>query len=641
MHALPPAIDSDASFTLDAGLLEERRAANAHRVHTVQLPTIRAGGFAILCAIAILQDVRLGAPLWQPHLLFVLALNVAYPTLSWLVLRRWYGRTGRLDLGLFFLHLDILIWLPNLRHLEQAHLFFGYLLLIRVADQVGYGFRRALYFGHVIVVTYLLYSLWVATQPGDPLWSARLTIAAAMYLLGIYLAFTGLVSARLRDRARQAMRSARELVDSLEQKKEALEIQSRELEEAKPKGGGGERRQGPVPGDDQPRDPHADERRARHDRAAARDAARGAPAPPRRNGAPLGDGAAGADRRRDRPVAHRSQQADAPVDQLRPARARHRCRRPDGDDGARQAADPRAARSRRALPAWVEGDPMRLRQVLVNLLHNAVKFTERGGIALDLIVLDDTADEVRLLFEVRDTGIGLAKDQFDSVFDAFTQVDASSTRRHGGTGLGLAIVKELAELMGGQVGVDSRLEEGSTFWFEVSLKKGAPPAEAVAPAAAAATVLSARILLAEDDAVNQMVVEQMLIGMGCVVDTVDDGDAACVAAAGIAYDLIFMDCHMPGLDGFEATRRIRAEADPEASAHADRRPHRRRTRRRSRALPRLGHGRLHDQAGQQRAARRGGAALGRCRRRRAAGLRAARRPLGVLPAARGAAGRRN
>ena len=163
MQALPPAIDSDASFTLDAGLLEERRAANAHRVHTVQLPTIRAGGFAILCAIAILQDVRLGAPLWQPQLLFVLALNVAYPTLSWLVLRRWYGRTGRLDLGLFFLHLDILIWLPNLRHLEQAHLFFGYLLLIRVADQVGYGFRRALYFGHVIVVTYLLYSLWVAT----------------------------------------------------------------------------------------------------------------------------------------------------------------------------------------------------------------------------------------------------------------------------------------------------------------------------------------------------------------------------------------------------------------------------------------------------------------------------------------------
>ena len=112
--------------------------------------------------------MRLGAPLWQPQLLLVLALNVVYPALSWLVLRRWYGRTGRLDLGLFFLHLDILVWLPNLRHLEQAHLFFGYLLLIRVADQVGYGFRRALYFGHVVVATYLLYSCWVALQTRRP-----------------------------------------------------------------------------------------------------------------------------------------------------------------------------------------------------------------------------------------------------------------------------------------------------------------------------------------------------------------------------------------------------------------------------------------------------------------------------------------
>ena len=564
MQAIAPAIDSDASFTLDADLLAERRAANAHRVHTVQLPAIRALGFAILCAIAILQDVRLGTPLWQPQLLVILALNVAYPVLSWLALRRWYGHTGRFDLGLFFLHLDILMWLPNLRYLEQAHLFFGYLLLIRVADQVGYGFRRALYFSHVIVVTYLLYSWWVSRQPGDPLWSVRLTIAAAMYLLGIYLSFTGLVSARLRDRARQAMRSARELVDSLEQKKQALEIQSRELEEAS--------------------------RRAEEANVAK---AQFLATISHEIRTPM-NGVLGttelllatpleARQRRLAETAHRSATAllaliDDVIDLSRIEASKLTLQSSSFDLRAlvTDAADLMATTARGkpltlgctispTLPERVVGDPMRLRQVLVNLLHNAVKFTERGGIALDVIVLDDADDEVRLLFEVRDTGIGLAEDQFDSVFDAFTQVDASSTRRHGGTGLGLAIVKELAELMGGQVGVDSRLEEGSTFWFEVSLKKGAPPAEAVAPAAAAVTVLSARILLAEDDAVNQLVVEQMLIGMGCVVDTVDDGDAACVAAAGIAYDLIFMDCHMPGLDGFEATRRIRAEADPEAA----------------------------------------------------------------------------
>ena len=122
-------------------------------------------------------------------------------------------------------------------------------------------------------------------------------------------------------------------------------------------------------------------------------------------------------------------------------------------------------------------EPPFARTVILLLQHSA-----QDG-ALGVIVLEDQTDAVRLIFEVRDTGIGLAEDQFDSVFDAFTQVDASSTRRHGGSGLGLAIVKELAELMGGQVGVDSRLGEGSTFWFEVGLKKCSAPGDA--PAAVA------------------------------------------------------------------------------------------------------------------------------------------------------------
>jgi len=564
MQTSPPAIDSDASFTLDAELLAERRAANAYRVHTIQLPAVRAGGFAILCVIAILQDVRLGAPLWQPQLLLVLALNACYPALSWLALRRWYGRTGRVDLGLVFLHLDILVWLPNLRHLEQAHLFFAYLLLIRVADQVGYGFRRALYFSHVIVLTYLLYSWWVAHQPGDPLWSVRLTIATAMYPLGIYLAFTGLVSARLRDRARQAMRSARELVDNLEQKKQALEVQSRELAEASQKA------------------EQANVAKAQflatisHEIRTPMNGVLGTTE--LLLATPLD-----ARQRRLAQTAHRSATAllaliDDVLDLSRIEASKLTLQSTSFDLRAlvTEAADLMATTARGkpltlsctispALPERVEGDPMRLRQVLVNLLHNAVKFTERGGIALDLIVLDDAGDDVRLLFEVRDTGIGLAEDQFDSVFDAFTQVDGSSTRRHGGTGLGLAIVKEIAELMGGQVGVDSRLDEGSTFWFEVSLKKSSAPASSGEPAPDDAPVLSAHILLAEDDDVNQLVVEEMLTQMGCVVDTVDDGDAACVAAASIPYDLIFMDCHMPGLDGFAATRRIRAEANGNGS----------------------------------------------------------------------------
>ena len=217
----------------------------------------------------------------------------------------------------------------------------------------------------------------------------------------------------------------------------------------------------------------------------------------------------------------------------------------------------------RQLPKRVRGDPFRLRQVLVNLLHNAVKFTDRGRVVLEVIVLEASEQAVELRFSVRDTGIGIAEDQFDSVFDAFTQVDASSTRRHGGSGLGLAIVKELADLMGGQVGVESQLDLGSTFWFELRLKTGAEPASAAAPAPRKHVdiiVPPAQILLAEDDAVNQMVVTAMLERMGCMVDVVEDGDAACSAATHKRYDLVFMDCHMPVMDGFEATRCIRDRA---------------------------------------------------------------------------------
>ena len=164
----------------------------------------------------------------------LVAINLLYAAISWMVLRRFYGRTGRLDVSVVFFHLDVLVWLPNLHHLEQAHLFFAYFLLMRVADQVGFGFRRALYFGHVVVVAYIAYSVWVyATRPAASQWMDRFAIAAIMYLLGIYLAFTGLVIERLRNRMQQAMRAARELVDDLEHKKTALETQATELEHAR------------------------------------------------------------------------------------------------------------------------------------------------------------------------------------------------------------------------------------------------------------------------------------------------------------------------------------------------------------------------------------------------------------------------
>ena len=177
-----------------------------------------------------------------------------------------------------------------------------------------------------------------------------------------------------------------------------------------------------------------------------------------------------------------------------------------------------------------------------------------------IATLAETEASVRLRFSVQDTGIGIAADQLGLIFEAFTQVDTTSTRRHGGTGLGLAIVRQLVELMQGRLGVDSQPGQGSTFWFELDLRKAAPPAGALAtapPPEAAAGSLAAHVLLVEDDPVNQLVLQSMLTQLGCEVDLASDGAAALGVSELTRFDLVLMDLHMPVMDGYEATRRIR------------------------------------------------------------------------------------
>jgi len=549
----------DASFTLDAKELMERRAASARRIHTMQIPAIRACGFAILCLLAILQSLREGGSITSPDLLQVLAANVAYVVVSWLALRWGFGRFGRFDVSLLFLHLDIVLWLVNLHFLEENHLFFAYLLMVvRAADQIGFGFRRSLYFAHVIVLAYLGYSVWIATvDPARAHWQERLTIAVIMYLIGTYIAYTSTVTERLRARTQQAVRKARALVESLEAQTQALQAQASELEQAR-----AQAEQANV---------------AKSQFLAVVSHEIRTPM----NGI-LGttelllDTPLSSSQRQYALTAHRSGTAllaliDDVLDLSRIEAGKLTLHVTSVDLRAlvREAVDLMAASARDKpvrlsckvpgeLPEWFECDGVRLRQLLTNLLHNAVKFTERGRVDLAVQVLEKDAEGMRLRFEVRDTGIGIAPEKLDAVFDAFTQADTSSTRRHRGSGLGLAIVRELAELMGGRVGVESRPGEGSRFWFDVTLH---PSAEAPAPASEVPLregEISARVLLAEDDVVNQMVVEQMLKKLGCVVDVVGDGCAACTVALDTRYDLIFMDCHMPHMDGFEATRFIRA-----------------------------------------------------------------------------------
>ncbi|SHN28041.1 ATP-binding protein [Rhizobacter sp. OV335] len=212
------------------------------------------------------------------------------------------------------------------------------------------------------------------------------------------------------------------------------------------------------------------------------------------------------------------------------------------------------------LPAVVDGDAPRLAQVLRNLLGNAVKFTQRGSVTLAVHRLPDTPGHLR--FEVRDTGIGIPADRQRTIFEAFAQADSGVARAYGGTGLGLTISSRLVALMGGRIGVESREGEGSCFFVEVALPASIEAPVAVwavsTPGPDGAMLSSLRILLADDNPQNVLLVQAYLEGEGHRLDVVHDGAAAVERFAAQAYDLVLMDVQMPGMDGYQATAALRA-----------------------------------------------------------------------------------
>ncbi len=232
------------------------------------------------------------------------------------------------------------------------------------------------------------------------------------------------------------------------------------------------------------------------------------------------------------------------------------------EKGLQLLVDPLPARVRQALL----GDPLRLSQVLINLLGNALKFTEVGSVGLRFEVLDETSASLRLRCEVSDTGIGIAADALQRLFTPFEQADSSMTRRFGGSGLGLAISRRLVELMGGEIGVDSEPGRGSRFWFIVTLDKP-PVGEGEASACLVPEspelvlrrdFLGTRVLLAEDDPINREVACDLLEDVGLVIDLAVDGDEAVRMANEYRYSLILLDMQMPKRNGIEAAAAIRA-----------------------------------------------------------------------------------
>ncbi|MEA3495346.1 MAG: response regulator [Bacteroidota bacterium] len=208
---------------------------------------------------------------------------------------------------------------------------------------------------------------------------------------------------------------------------------------------------------------------------------------------------------------------------------------------------------------FVESDPVRLSQIIINLINNAIKFTNKGGVTIKVKPIIEQDDSTKVRFEIIDTGVGISKEGIKKLFKSFSQVDASTTRKYGGTGLGLSISKNLSELLGGEIGVESEEGEGSTFWFIIDFKKVVKKNVQIEEVKEDETIefKKVSVLLAEDNVINQKVATFNIHQMGHQVDIADNGLIAVNMFKKKNYDIILMDIHMPKMDGLEATKEIR------------------------------------------------------------------------------------
>jgi two-component system, sensor histidine kinase and response regulator len=214
------------------------------------------------------------------------------------------------------------------------------------------------------------------------------------------------------------------------------------------------------------------------------------------------------------------------------------------------------------VPTALRGDPGRLRQILLNLVGNAIKFTDQGEVVVRARLAEATADPVLVRFEVSDTGVGIAPEARTRLFHSFSQADSSTTRQYGGTGLGLAISKQLAEMMGGSIGVDSTLGQGSTFWFTVRLAK--QPASTQSTPPLGVDLRDRRVLVVDDNATNRTILHHQVTAWGMHEDGATSGQLALemlhsAAKRGESYDLVILDMQMPAMDGLALARQIKAD----------------------------------------------------------------------------------
>lgn len=543
--------DYSPSFALDAAAAARARDQRFRNFHTVDVPRLRQIGMAFNAVGVVLHNYLVYGHVSLRDGLFTTSVLIGYALFAWLTIRLFWARVQRIDIGDFFLTLDVVALSFVIYVTGADHSLLWPVYLARPADQVATTFRRALFFAHLGPLAFVTLMLYVTgVEHRQIAWTIEIAKAIVLYFMAMYIALTARTAEARRKKLAAARRTAEHAVRNADERRRELEATLLRLETASQAkseflANVSHELRTPLNSVLGSSDLLLDSPLSREQRdmvGVLRDSAES--------------------------LTHivndildlaRVEARRMPLEQI-PMRLREVA-------GATLRMFTARAHQRpielichidRDVPEALTGDPIRLRQVLTNLLGNAIKFTDEGEIVLRISIDETASGRVALRFSVRDTGIGIPKDRQAAIFEAFTQVDGSSTRKYGGTGLGLTIANELVTLMGGRLWVESEPGHGSTFsfiaWFGLGIAADTP---AIAPWGTDIP----RVLIADGNALAQSALEEALSLWPVEVRTATGGNTAMAMADAHVdhpFDIAFIDARLPGVDAFELAARLRA-----------------------------------------------------------------------------------